>query len=645
VAQDKIESNADQRVEVDKDKPEWTIMIYLAGDNNLSSNSIAILQELENVTHDKDVRVVACFDSNTPLPKGARYVEINYGRYDTHKPPYPKMEWELHNDLVYPGHIVVSPDFCNKVPTSVTPIYEPTAKEGLTRFLNWATRKHLGKKNMLILFGHGTVVAGNTFLADNNPPSFLKLKDFGKLIKRFFPGDHKLDILACDNCVMNGLETAYEIRDHVNYILGSQGLMLTVGWPYRKVIEAIRRNKKLDPLTIAKGILKVCARNLLDFSLMDRSSEQSICDVTKLRQGNNIVDAVRDLGRVLQRGLEFKMVDGEMVLKYPLVCDAIRLARLEAQSYWDETFVDLYDFCELLIQKCNEILPQQFEMIGLFEIYLATQFKNSTTKEKDPKASGLPAEDLRRFLIATPVGQELLNIVEACRVILNQFKPRGKVNIVPAAYYVCPALQYSHGLSVYFPWTLPENPITFEPSKARAPQHPFEPREYKLLTAFDEYKKYDFARPRGANWASFLTAFFKATLRDVRRWDFKYDTEGTLKFYEQEAETEKWDAPSIDLQKSTSSTGDESEGSNIKNYPRRFYLSPNDCYRRMPVAGLNGKIPTAADRVAALPGQVSYLGWNIRGLVAEVIKLPTKAKSAKALRDEGGKTKSARPRR
>jgi hypothetical protein len=210
---------------------------------------------------------------------------------------------------------------------------------------------------------------------------------------------------------------------------------------------------------------------------------------------------------------------------------------------------------------------------------------------------------------------------------------------------VCPALQYSHGLSVYFPWTLPETPICFEPGTVHAPGHPFEPREYKLMTAFDEYRKYDFAGPEGANWASFLTAFFKATLRDVRRVDFKYDKEGKLEFYEQEPKPEKWDAPGIDLQKSTSSTGDESEGSIIKNYPRRFYISPGDCSRRMPVAGLNGEIPTAQEKVAASSGEVSYLGWNIRGLVAEVINLPTKEKSAKDLGDEGGKTKKGTPRR
>ena len=86
---------------------EWLIMVYLAGDNNLSSQTIALLQELEAADHDSNVRVVAGFDSASPLPRGARYLEIKRHRYDS---PYKKLHWPLHNDLMYPGHIVVNPD-------------------------------------------------------------------------------------------------------------------------------------------------------------------------------------------------------------------------------------------------------------------------------------------------------------------------------------------------------------------------------------------------------------------------------------------------------------------------------------------------------------------------------------------------------
>jgi hypothetical protein len=637
MARGKIETVSDRRGKSAKHhQPDWTIMIYLAGDNNLSPNSIAIMQELEAAAHRADVRVLACFDSNSPLPKGARYLEINYGRYHPHQPTEPKMDWGLHNDMVYPGHIVVSPDFCNPNPSSIKLPYEPTAKVGLARFLKWALDKHRGKRNILIVFGHGTAVAGNTFLADDNPPSFVRLTEFSQILKCHFGGKHhRLDILACDNCVMNGLETAYEIRGQVDYILGSQDLMLTVGWPYKNIINTVIRNyRKDDPLKIAKKVLKVCARNLLDFTLMERSSEQSICDVGHLRGQSGAMGAIRKLVDALEGGLEFQTVKKEKQLKFPIARDAIRLARLEAQSYWDETFVDLYDFCELLLLKCNELMPQEVDLSQAVLKMFLDQLVKSAGKTGAADQMMIPAPTIvRDWLVKTPLGIQLQKIADACKDVLDLF--RGKVKIVPWSYYVCPALQYSHGLSVYFPWTLPEKPIIFEPGE-RSAHAPYEPRDYCFVSPFEEYQKYDFAGPTGANWACLLRAFWRATLRDVRRVDYTYDKTRGLDFHSPDPINEKHNAPPADLQKSTSSTGEDEESVRIKNYPRRFYLSPNDCDRRMKIADLPGDSSTARNPIASRPGQVSYLGWNIRGLVAEVIKLPPQPKSAKQLDDAGG---------
>jgi len=86
-------------------RPLWTIMVYIAGDNNLSANSISILQELEETSRNCDVRVLAGYDSSAPFHKGARYLEIQHRRYQAQY----GMNWGLHNDMVYPdGHLVVS---------------------------------------------------------------------------------------------------------------------------------------------------------------------------------------------------------------------------------------------------------------------------------------------------------------------------------------------------------------------------------------------------------------------------------------------------------------------------------------------------------------------------------------------------------
>ena len=48
-------------------RPLWTIMVYIAGDNNLSANSISIMQDLEEASRNSDVRVIAGYDSSAPF--------------------------------------------------------------------------------------------------------------------------------------------------------------------------------------------------------------------------------------------------------------------------------------------------------------------------------------------------------------------------------------------------------------------------------------------------------------------------------------------------------------------------------------------------------------------------------------------------
>ena len=579
-----------------KDKyTEWLIMIYLAGDNNLSPQSIAYLQELEDATHNENVRVVAGFDPSMPLPRGARYVEIKRHLDPAH--PYGNMDWPLHNDLLPPGHVVVMPDFCKTQQTPTSPS-EPVAEEAFARFLDWISTCYEAKKYMLILFGHGPLVGGNTFLSDSTPPSYLKLKAFANILRRHFR--KKINILGCDNCVMNGIETAVQLYDKVDYMIGSQGLMLINGWPFRKIIEEVGTYYTRDPGYVAERVLRVCAKSLLNFTLMDRSSEQAICDVNKFGRRSNLVKGVKQLSATLQYGLQVYdsgPYKGELV--YPIVRDVVRLARVEAQAYWAETFVDLYDFCELLLLRCNDALCN-------LQTLIHTVFASSLPPDKREPPN------VKDALLRWPPIRVLENIAKACQEIIGTFQNE---NVVTRSYYVCPQLQYSHGVSIYFPWTLPEGPITFEEQERKPPL---------IKTPFEEYQTYEFSKYEYGDWAATLRAFFKATLRNVRTVEYEYKPDHIV-FFKREvldkAEHVERKTPAIDLLKSGTSSGEEDEFDflRIKNYPRRFYLSPADCNRMLPVYGPGGNATATRDKVMADPGQVSYLGWNIRGFIAEVI--------------------------
>ena len=577
-------------------RSEWLIMIYLAGDNNLSASSIALLQDLEAAKHNRHVRVLAAFDSATPLPKGARYVEIKRHR-DEPGPFSKRMDWPIHNDLVSPGHIVVSPDFCCPLGTAHPPS-EETIKTALGRFLDFARRHYKAKRYMLILFGHGTLVAGTTFLADTQPPSFLKLDDLANILREHF--GKKIDILGFDNCAMNGIETAVQLHRQVDFTIGSQGLMLTVGWPFRKIIETVGDNHHLDSKRLSEYILRVCARNVLDFTFMERSTEQAICDVEQFGRYSPIVLAVKELTRRLKHGL--KLTDCGRV-KFPIVRDVVRLARLDAQAFFGEMFVDLYDFCELLIVRSNDVIKTLNELA------------NVVSRKNTLNGTGVAEENFKELLVNWEDLKELDEISTAAWNVIEIFRTH---QIVPRAYYVGPQVQYSHGISVFFPLTLPEGPITFEPVEGSGP----DPDEYIFKTPFEIYCNYLFAKEDYGDWARFLDSFFRATLRDIRQVEHQYCPDEVQYFHRNALAGERL-VPAVDLQKTDSNTGeDEIPSVPIKNYPRRFYISPADCRRRLPVFGLPGGPEPDDLNVVSKPGKVSYLGWNIRGLVAEVIGLP-----------------------
>lgn len=631
-------------------RPKWLVMIYLAGDNNLSANSVAIMQELEAALPPSDeVRVLACFDSNTPRPRGARYLEINHRRRLTTNTGI--RHWELHNDLVpfeeLPGHPVVTPDFCNTDLSAHRPLKEPTAKEGLSRFLTYALNNHQADKHMLILFGHGTAVGGKTFLADDNPPSFLRLRDFAAILSRHFDaraGADKpaLDVLACHNCAMNGVELAHQIKDQVRYLLGSQSLMLAVGWPFRKIIEEVVALKDADAKDVAVAILKKCARNLIDFSLMDRSSEQAVLDLTRLGGQENLVTAARNLAAVIREGLE---VNGRGNVIYPAIRDAVRMARLEAQSYWGETFVDLYDFCLLLLEQCNQAISGQ---VGLFlRLNLGTKLLSDSPPPPGPAGGGGDgaepgANEIKEALLRSDPGLRLFeSIAKSCQAVMREIKGN---KFVVESYYVGPELQYSNGVSVYFPWCLPEGPIIFEPvgadgaaagssygiSWSSLDQLQGTPVDYVLKTAFDEYREYAFAKDDAGGWAALLDKFFRATLREVRRFEFDYVETTGLNFFDAKRADEPFVSPaSVGPQKSGSDTGIEDFAyQTVKNYPRRFYVSPADCLRRCDLVGPGGEGHNPADDDKEFCA--SYLGWNVRGVVAEVIGLEPRSPAPKA---------------
>jgi hypothetical protein len=135
--------------------------------------------------------------------------------------------------------------------------------------------------------------------------------------------------------------------------------------------------------------------------------------------------------------------------------DLILLAHWEAQSYWQESYTDIYDFCYRLDDGCAAVL-------------------NKPTHDKKP----------------TETAKVVKAIQDACGDVMEVLR-RGKDSedrLVLRSDYVGPAFQYTHGFSVFFPWSRTMND-----------------RFWK-----DYSQNYKF---ESANWHEFLDKYWKVTMR------------------------------------------------------------------------------------------------------------------------------------
>src|SRR5262249_11552426 len=166
----------------------------------------------------------------------------------------------------------------------------------------------------------------------------------------------------------------------VNYMVAAQGFELNTGWPYHNILAALQAEPTMKPKEFACVIVKEYIHYYSDYTIAGVSVDHAACD---LSQSDGLREAVMKLAQTLQDKLSYRDVK-----------NAILLAHWRAQSYKSEQYVDLWDFCDLLENGCDD----------------------------------------------ADVGQ-------ACRATKKAVE-----KFVLISCYSGAAFQHSHGLSIYFPW-------------------------------------------------------------------------------------------------------------------------------------------------------------------------------------------------
>ncbi len=309
---------------------------------------------------------------------------------------------------------------------------------------------------MVVLSGHGSGALGD-FLADTNPDTGAQIQSLSipSLRRVFEEIGENIDILGMDSCLMSMAEIGYELKGHVDYLVGSEGFVLNTGWPYHRILEALNLNPAAPPLNLARETVKKYISYYDDYEAAGASTDQSVCELARLEA---LIPRIANLAEALIKGLE-----------HDLLRDEIVLAHWEAQSYKAEQYTDLYDFCDRLQRRCIEQFPGGGTLQGA----------------KDDN------EILEKLPLAFP--KETVKVSEALQAAIKLIETSAEAKkairrVVQLSCYTGPAFQYSHGLSVYFPWIKSDD--------------------------LDAYENLIFAQE--SNWGKFLNKYVDKTRRPER---------------------------------------------------------------------------------------------------------------------------------
>ena len=348
---------------------EWTVMGYLAGDNNLNEEMVLTLQELLTVAESDPppvpiwdrVKILAQLDpTGLGLPT-QRYVFDTTGVLDATK-RYLNTYLRTPDDEA-DGWQIVAENTGN-----------PAALSGFVEWASGHNPNHEGY-SALILSGHGSGSTEDFLAKDSNPVDALSIPELKEALKtaKSHLGRQRIDLLGMDCCFMSMIEVCYEIRQHVRLVVGAESMVPDFGWPYHRILKTAEDHYKKknedkapsDPRTAVTPdeLAKFMVQEFVEYySDYDRAAGRSV-DLAAIRLfGRTRYRPFRPVNLMsrLADSISNLVIDLMVYLDSPVLTEMIHLAHWEAQTYKFDQFVDLWDFLDRLKKRFQGVGASDF---------------------------------------------------------------------------------------------------------------------------------------------------------------------------------------------------------------------------------------------------------------------------------------------
>jgi hypothetical protein len=438
---------------------EWTIMVYMAADNNLAVDMAYAMEQIRRaagpdagnpnlfVYYDGAAVPTLYCDFTDPLaPRYLRSYAVEDKLY-----PVPEAQNENAADSRSVLNFV---DWCvNKAPVE---------RDGQP------ARGRRSRKYALIFSGHSLGFQDEGLFRDETSGKSMTMSDLRGVLQRLVSTreeleqgpraigsagapagsdttvilGQKLDILGFDSCVMGMLEVGHQFSGVARTMIASEGSIPSAGWPYERILKALGRHDQAVEAA-AEGIVREYIKSQEPYTVGGISVDIAAWDLGKVKE---LARAFSALSESLLECFEHRESRIHRQMERALVH-----VHWKCQSYMFDQNVDLGDFCDLLERECGLMAGE----LGGDDAILLTR------------------------------------VQERCREVLVEL---GRTVILSG--FCGGAYQYSNGASVFFPWSR----AGYEVSR----------RNYESLwSSWDEGGR-DFA------WARFLNKYLnEVALRKV----------------------------------------------------------------------------------------------------------------------------------
>jgi hypothetical protein len=402
---------------------EWTIMIYMAGDNNLSVDMAYAMEQIKGVAGEGagSPNLFVYYDGNSP--------SIPTLYCDFSKPNEPKYV----RSFMVPGKLYDVPDKQNE---------NAADRKSVLNFVNWCVNQvevrgengeisygRRAQKYAMIFSGHSLGFQDKGLFKDESSGRSMKMTDLYFLLQQLtgtesellkeattagWTGEEferestvllgqKLDILGFDSCVMGMLEVGYQFGAVAKTMIASEGSVPNAGWTYAKILGSLTQAKSDNGQSghVTEKFVRDFIKSQDSYTVGGVSVDMAAWDLSKLTGLAAAFD-----------GLSVLLIDSfadETSRIYRQMERIILQVHWKCQSYMYDQNVDLGDFCELLDKECGSVAQELGE-----------------------------GDDLVIFS----------EIQTECRRVLGELK-----DAVILSGFSGGAYQYSNGMSVFFPWS------------------------------------------------------------------------------------------------------------------------------------------------------------------------------------------------